>query len=133
MDLFGRQPVAQPLAARCVPPAWTSTSARSMVLAPGKPLREALEQGALHSMIFWGAARVGKTTLARLLAKVTDAHFETISAVLSGVKEIRQAVEVGSAARGAVRAGAPSSSSTKCTASTRASRTPSCLTWKTAR
>ncbi|MBA4246290.1 MAG: recombination factor protein RarA, partial [Pseudomonas sp.] len=47
-----------------------------------------------HSMIFWGPPGVGKTTLARLLAKVTDAHFETISAVLSGVKEIRQAVEV---------------------------------------
>ncbi|HCP56392.1 MAG TPA: recombination factor protein RarA, partial [Pseudomonas sp.] len=43
---------------------------------------------------FWGPPGVGKTTLARLLAKVSDAHFETISAVLSGVKEIRQAVEV---------------------------------------
>jgi putative ATPase len=64
------------------------------LLARGKPLREALEQGALHSMIFWGPPGVGKTTLARLLAEVTDAHFETISAVLSGVKEIRQAVEI---------------------------------------
>ncbi len=59
-----------------------------------KPLREALEQGALHSMIFWGPPGVGKTTLARLLAEVSEAHFETVSAVLAGVKEIRQAVDV---------------------------------------
>lgn len=94
MDLFGKAPVAQPLAARLRATSLDEYVGQEHLLARGKPLREALEQGALHSMIFWGPPGVGKTTLAKLLAQVTDAHFETISAVLSGVKEIRQAVEV---------------------------------------
>ena len=94
MDLFRSEPVAQPLAARLRATSLDEYVGQEHLLARGKPLREALEQGALHSMIFWGPPGVGKTTLAKLLAQVSDAHFETISAVLSGVKEIRQSVEM---------------------------------------
>ncbi|WP_394558168.1 replication-associated recombination protein A [Aquipseudomonas alcaligenes] len=94
MDLFRAAPVAQPLAARLRATSLDEYVGQEHVLGQGKPLREALEQGALHSMIFWGPPGVGKTTLAKLLAQVSEAHFETISAVLSGVKEIRQSVEV---------------------------------------
>ena len=85
MELFRSEPLAQPLAARLRATCLDEYVGQQHLLAPGKPLREALEQGALHSMIFWGP---------RLLAEVSDAHFETISAVLSGVKEIRQAVDL---------------------------------------
>lgn len=94
MGLFDTAPVAQPLAARLRATSLDEYVGQQHLLARGKPLREALEQGALHSMIFWGPPGVGKTTLAKLLARVTDAHFETLSAVMSGVKEIRQAVEI---------------------------------------
>jgi putative ATPase len=63
------------------------------LLGPGKPLRVAFESGRLHSMILWGPPGVGKTTLARLMAGAFDAQFIAISAVLAGVKDIREAVE----------------------------------------
>ncbi|PSL13045.1 putative ATPase [Marinobacterium halophilum] len=93
-DLFAEQVQGyQPLAARMRPRTLQGYIGQSHLLAPGKPLRQALEQGAIHSMILWGPPGVGKTTLAQLVAHQVDAHFMTVSAVLAGVKEIRQAVD----------------------------------------
>jgi len=71
------------------------------LLGAGKPLRVAIEKGRLHSMILWGPPGTGKTTLARLMARRVDAQFLSLSAVLSGVKEVRAAVEQAKQARAA--------------------------------
>ncbi|MFC6673169.1 replication-associated recombination protein A [Marinobacterium aestuariivivens] len=93
-DLFAdSSPGYQPLAARMRPRTLDEYAGQQHLLAPGKALRLALEQGLAHSMIFWGPPGVGKTTLAKLMAHQVDAHFLTISAVLSGVKEIRAAID----------------------------------------
>ena len=97
-DLFsatkgaGQSSGYQPLAARLRPADLQSYAGQSHLLAPGKPLRESIDRRQLHSMIFWGPPGVGKTTLARIAAEAADAHFLQISAVLSGVKEIREAI-----------------------------------------
>jgi putative ATPase len=82
-----------PLAERLRPRTLDEVVGQRHLLAPGKPLRVAFEGARLPSMILWGPPGVGKTTLARLLAGATGAHFIVLSAVLSGVKEIREAVE----------------------------------------
>ena len=84
--------VAKPLADRMRPRALDEYIGQKHLIAPGKPLFEAIRAGRLHSMIFWGPPGTGKTTLARIVAHHADAHFATISAVLSGVKDIREQV-----------------------------------------
>ncbi|MDD2724496.1 MAG: replication-associated recombination protein A [Methylovulum sp.] len=83
----------QPLADRMRPRVLSEYIGQAHLLKPGKPLYEAILSGRLHSMIFWGPPGTGKTTLARLIAQHSDAVLLPLSAVLSGVKEIRAAVE----------------------------------------
>jgi putative ATPase len=82
----------RPLADRMRPHTLDAYTGQSHILGQGKPLRRAIEEGNLHSMILWGPPGTGKTTLAKLLAEQTHAEFLTLSAVLAGVKDIRNAV-----------------------------------------
>ncbi|MDH4326725.1 MAG: replication-associated recombination protein A [Betaproteobacteria bacterium] len=90
--LFGAPAPAAPLAERLRPRSIDEVLGQRHLLGPGKPLRLAFESGKLHSMILWGPPGTGKTTLARLMAQAFDAEFIALSAVLSGVKDIRDAV-----------------------------------------
>ena len=91
-DLFIPNPPAAPLAERLRPRHIDEVIGQSHLLGPGRPLRMAFASGKLHSMILWGPPGVGKTTLARLMASAFDAEFVPLSAVLSGVKDIRDAI-----------------------------------------
>ena len=83
----------RPLADRMRPRNLDEFVGQAHLLARGKPLRQALEGGRLHSMVLWGPPGTGKTTLARLIAGRADAQFLALSAVMAGVKDIRAAVE----------------------------------------
>ena len=90
-DLFSQAPAA-PLAERLRPQSLDQVLGQEHLTAAGKPLAVALASGEPHSMILWGSAGIGKTTLARIVAQGFDAQFLPISAVFSGVKEIREAI-----------------------------------------
>ncbi len=94
-DLFASARIssaAPPLAERLRPRTFADVAGQRHLLAPGKPLAVAFASGKLHSMILWGPPGVGKTSLARLMADAFNAEFIAISAVLAGVKDIREAV-----------------------------------------
>lgn len=92
-DLFDTlDPPRLPLAEAMRPQAITEVIGQRHLLGPGKPLALAFKSGKLHSMILWGPPGVGKTTLARLMARAFDAEFTSLSAVFSGVKDIREAM-----------------------------------------
>src|SRR5687767_13545086 len=94
-DLFGATgEVHVPLAERLRPAVVEEVVGQRHLLGEGKPLNVALRAGRPHSMILWGPPGVGKTTLARLMARAFNAEFIAISAVLAGVRDIRDAVQL---------------------------------------
>ena len=101
-DLFsGAGEVRAPLAERLRPKRLEGVVGQRHLVGPGRAIAVALASGQPHSMILWGPPGVGKTTLARVIAQGFDAHFIALSAVLAGVKEIREAVERAQLARDA--------------------------------
>ena len=110
MDLFADDPLpprtappaidpSAPLAERMRPRTLDDIVGQEALLAPGRPLREAIEHDRLQSIILWGPPGTGKTTLARVIATATRAHFIAFSAVLSGIKEIREVMAEAEQAR----------------------------------
>src|SRR6186713_1966803 len=89
-DAPTEQAAPAPLAERIRPRSFDELVGQEELLAPGKPLREAIERDLLQSIILWGPPGTGKTTLARVIAELTHAHFVPFSAVLAGIKEIKE-------------------------------------------
>ncbi len=105
--LFGRDedaaaPGRPPLAERMRPRSFDEYVGQQSLMAPGKPLREAITRDLLQSVILWGPPGTGKTSLARLVAEMTKAHFIAFSAVLSGIKEIKEVMTEAQRARAAL-------------------------------
>src|SRR5689334_24592617 len=88
-----------PLAERMRPRTLDDVIGQDEILAPGRPLREAVERDLLQSIILWGPPGTGKTTLARIIAEMTQAHFVPFSAVLAGIKEIKEVMAAAEARR----------------------------------
>src|SRR6266498_4769224 len=91
-SLFTPPASAQPLAARMRPQRLDELVGQHHLLDPGKPLREAIERGAITSMVFWGPPGSGKTTIGRLIAHYTDREFVPFSAVTEGVSRVREII-----------------------------------------
>jgi len=94
MSLFQSEQGYQPLASRMRPKRLSQYIGQAHLLSPSKPLRVAIDSSQLHSMILWGPPGVGKTTIAKLISEVCDIHFQSLPAVLSGVKDIREAITI---------------------------------------
>ena len=93
LDFSSQQPLSIPLAERLRPQSLEEVVGQTHLLGVGRPLRNAFETGKPHSMILWGPPGSGKTTLARLMSHAFDAEFIALSAVLAGVKDIREAID----------------------------------------
>ncbi len=101
-DLFDKpqKNTSRPLADRMRPQSLNAFYGQSHLTGEGKPLRQVIESGRMHSMLFWGPPGTGKTTLAKILANTLHAQFITLSAVLAGVKNIREAIDSAKEYRG---------------------------------